>query len=85
MTFEQEGRAARRRVWPDAGRGAPGEPREIGDGFEEDLGLAVTPLAVHVGRRDEFRALDGRDVVDERLGRLALQLGLLEQVVGRAA
>ena len=31
------------------------------------------------------RALDGRDVVDERLGRLALQLGLLEQVVGRAA
>ena len=90
MTFEQEGRAARRRVWPDAGRGAPGEPREVGDGVEEDLGLAETPLghlldAVHVGRRDEFRALDGRDVVDERLGRLALQLGLLEQVVGRAA
>eukprot|EP00964_Phaeocystis_antarctica_P019082 scaffold10525_cov70-Phaeocystis_antarctica.AAC.1 len=30
------------------------------------------------------RALDGRDVVDERLGRLALQLRLLEQVVGHA-
>ena len=71
------------------------EPREVGDGVEEDLGglvhgLAVTLLghlldAVHVGRRDEFRALDGQDVVDERLGRLALQLGLRGQVVGRAA
>ena len=47
------------------------EPREVGDGVEEDLGglvhgLAVTPLghvldAVHVGCRDEF--LEGAELL----------------------